>query len=232
MSNFGILQKLDLPKQIRGKKVLDAGCGSGFFLFDYLFYGADVTGIDQSENSIEFVRQQANALGFRPTLIACDLETVSLPDNSFDYIFCTYVLHHTPNPRIVLEQFRRWCKKDGTIKLIISHKYAPDVFIQRIITPIFRTVPQLSKIVPACIKKRIHWEDRYEHPYWRQMSKQQVIDLCMSSGLEIRSIQVYGFSIFLLSYFMPPIVGKALNALLGNHFGRAIGVEAAPQKTT
>jgi len=98
MSNFGILQKLDLPKQIRGKKVLDAGCGSGFFLFDYLFYGADVTGIDQSENSIEFVRQQANALGFRPTLIACDLETVSLPDNSFDYIFCTYVLHHTPNP--------------------------------------------------------------------------------------------------------------------------------------
>jgi len=31
---------------------------------------------------------------------------------------------------------------------------------------------------------------------------------------------------------MPPIVGKALNALLGNHFGRAIGVEAAPQKIT
>ncbi len=231
MSNFGILQKLELPKKIRGKKVLDAGCGSGFFLFDYLFYGADVTGVDQSEKSIQFIREQADLLGFHPTLIAGDLETVHLEENSFDYIFCIYVLQHTPNPRLVLEQFRKWSKKDGTIKLIISHKYVLETFLQRlIIAPIFHLAPWLSKIIPTNIKKRVHWEDRFEHPYWRQMSKNQVIELCNSAGLEIRSIKIYGFTTFFLGYFIPPIINKALDALLGRYFGRAIAVEATPKK--
>lgn len=230
MSNFGVLQKLELPKKIRGKKVLDAGCGSGFFLFDYLFFGAEVTGIDQSENSLAFIKIEAEKLGFHPNLVHGDLETVSLPDDSFDYIFCTYVLHHTPNPQIVLEQFRRWCKKDGTIKLIISHKYNPDVFIQRILSPIMYMMPFLSYLIPRNVKKRIHWEDRFEHPYWRQMSKRRVIALCDAAGLEIKSIRVYGFTTFFLGYFIPPIVNKLLDALFGRYLGRAIGVEAVPRK--
>jgi ubiquinone/menaquinone biosynthesis C-methylase UbiE len=231
MSNFGILQKLELPKKIRGKKVLDAGCGSGFFLFDYLFYGADVTGIDQSEKSIEFIRTQAEILGLSPTLIAGDLETVSLPPDSFDHIFSTYVIHHTPNPLAVLKNFHTWTKKGGSIKLIISHKYNLEVFLQKfLIAPLFHLLPFLTHLIPTTIKKRVHWEDRFEHPYWRQMSLAQAVDLCEKAGFEIKTAKVYGFSTFLLGYLIPPIISKGLDVLLGKYLGRAILIEAIPKK--
>ncbi len=231
MSNFGILQKLELPKKIRGKKVLDAGCGSGFFLFDYLFFGAEVTGIDQSEASITFIRGEAEKLGFSPTLITGDLETVALPDNSFDYIFSTYVIHHTPNPLAVLKNFHAWCKPDGTVRLIISHKYNLEVFLQKfIIAPIFYVLPFLTHLIPTGIKKRIHWEDRFEHPYWKQMSLSQAVSLCEQAGLEVKTAKVYGFTTFLLGYLIPPIINKLLDMALGKYFGRAILIEATPKK--
>ncbi len=229
-SNFGVLQKLELPKLIRGKKVLDAGCGSGFFLFDYLFFGAEVTAIDQSEVSINFIREQAQLLGFTPTLIRGDLETVSLPNDSFDVIFSTYVIHHTPNPQAVLEQFRRWCKKDGSIRLVISHKYNPDVLMQRILSPILYVLPWFSLLIPENIRKRTHWEDRFHHPYWKQMSKREAVRLCEAAGLEVRSAKVYGFTTFLLGYFIPPILNKLLDAMFGPYLGRAIRIEAVPKK--
>ncbi len=231
MSNFGILQKLELPKKIRGKKILDAGCGSGFFLFDYLFYGAEVTGIDQSEKSIEFIKEQAHLLGFNPTLIAGDLETVSIPENSFDYIFCTYVIHHTPNPLAVLKNFRAWTKPDGTIRLVISHKHNLETYLQKgLIAPVFSLLPFLTHLIPTNIKKRVHWEDRFEHPYWKQMSKSRAIALCEEAGLEIKVAKVYGFSTFLLGYLIPPIINKGLDVLFGHHLGRAILIEATPKK--
>jgi ubiquinone/menaquinone biosynthesis C-methylase UbiE len=229
-SNFSVLQKLALPKLIRGKKVLDAGCGSGFFLFDDLFFGADVTAIDQSQISINFIREQAQQLGYNPTLIRGDLETVSLPDDSFDFIFSTYVIHHTPNPQAVLEQFRRWCKKDGSIRLVISHKYNPDVFMQRILSPILYVLPWMSKIIPENIRKRTHGEDRFHHPYWKQMSKREAIRYCEAAGLEVKSVKVNGFTTFLLGYFIPPILSKLLDTMFGPYLGRAIRIEAVPRK--
>jgi demethylmenaquinone methyltransferase/2-methoxy-6-polyprenyl-1,4-benzoquinol methylase len=211
--------------------VLDAGCGSGFFLFDYLFYGAEVTGIDQSENSIAFIEQQANLLGLTPTLIAGDLETVKLPDDSFDYIFSTYVIHHTPNPVAVLKNFRAWCKKGGTIRLIISHKHNLETYLQKyLIAPLFYVLPFLTYLIPTNIKKRVHFEDRFEHPYWKQMSLHEAEQHCKDAGLEIKVSKVYGFSTFLLGYLIPPIISKSLDALLGSTLGRAILIEATPIK--
>jgi 2-polyprenyl-3-methyl-5-hydroxy-6-metoxy-1,4-benzoquinol methylase len=231
MSNFGILQKLELPKQIRGKKVLDAGCGSGFFLFDYLFYGAEVTGIDQSEKSIEFIRTQAQILDLSPVLMAGDLETVELPPDSFDYIFSTYVIHHTPDPVAVLKNFRNWCKKGGTIRLIISHKHNLETYLQKyLIAPLFYIFPFLTYLIPTNIKKRVHFEDRFEHPYWKQMSLAEAERHCLDAGLEIKVSKVYGFSTFLLGYLIPPIINKGLDVLLGKYLGRAILIEATPKK--
>ena len=42
----------------RGRKVLDVGCGTGFFTAYYLARGADVTGIDIAPTSIERLRQR------------------------------------------------------------------------------------------------------------------------------------------------------------------------------
>jgi ubiquinone/menaquinone biosynthesis C-methylase UbiE len=226
MSHYGVLQKLAQAKKLKGKKVLDAGCGSGWFLFDYLMYGAEVTGVDNSQGSIAFIKEQADTLSLAPTLVHGDLETVELPAQSFDNIFCIYVLMHTPHPVEVLKNFKRWIKPDGEIKLIISHKYNIDVLVAKVISLVLKVAPFLSKLIPLNIRKRVHWEDRFEHPYWNQMSKSEVEKLCADAGLTIQEIKVYGFTTFFVGYFIPPIINKALDALLGRFLGRAISVIA------
>lgn len=228
-AQYGVLRKLALVKKIRGKRALEAGCGAGFFLFDYLMYGAVVTGIDQSAKSIEFIRQQCEILGFNPTLIVGDLETVELPDDSFDYISCIYVLHHTPRPAAVLEKFRRWCAKDGEMLLYISHKYSPDNLIRIFMTGLLKILPWLSWPIPRELKKRIHWEDRFEHPYWHPYSKREVQELCENNGWEVKKIYCAGFTVF-LTFLIPPVITALLSRIFSPYIGKVVIVEAAPRK--
>lgn len=223
---YGVLQKLLLPKQIRGKKVLDAGCGAGYIFLDYLFWGAEVTGVDNSSASIEFLREQCNQLGLKPTLIVGDLETVNLPERDFDYIFCTYVLMHTPNPEGVLRNFTRWGKPGATVKLVVSNRKCPDYYLHHSMIGLLWLLPFLKYLVPERVRKGIHWADRFEHPYWRQKSKEEVRALCEKAGLKINTIHVGGgFTIFITSW-LPPILTILLDKAFGKYWGKAIYVEA------
>lgn len=219
----GILRKLALAKKIRGKKVLDAGCGAGYFLFDYCFAGAEVTGVDISSGSIEFVRRQCQELGLPVTLIAGDLETISLPKHSFDYIFSNFVLQHTPHPKIVLANFRTWLKPGGEIYMRIAHK-GLDSYMARVMIFIFRILP-FKYLVSERTREGIHWEDRFEHPYWDQPTKARVQEWCRSAGLTITHMHCDGFTIFITAW-IPPLLMRFIEKKLGNSWGKTIHVVA------
>jgi SAM-dependent methyltransferase len=58
---------------LAGKRVLDIGCGTGFFLNWYLEQGAVVSGIDLTDVSIQKLRQRFN----------CDLQTRDITDSEY-----------------------------------------------------------------------------------------------------------------------------------------------------
>jgi tellurite methyltransferase len=77
-------------------KVLDAGCGVGRNLVYFLRSGVDVSGVDQSIESIKqlrsFVAQTAPHLppeNFRHESV----ESMSFPDATFDFVISSAVLH-------------------------------------------------------------------------------------------------------------------------------------------
>ena len=82
---------------LRGKRVLDAGCGFGRFSLAALRFGAaSVVGVDLSEAvEVAFAntRHLPNAL-----IVQADLFHLPLKP-AFDYAFSVGVLHHTPDPR-------------------------------------------------------------------------------------------------------------------------------------
>jgi SAM-dependent methyltransferase len=81
---------------VRGKRILDVGCGNGTNALMLALKGAHVVGIDLSSRAIESAEMRArlHQLGDRARFICGPLETELQNESSFDIITGFAVLHH------------------------------------------------------------------------------------------------------------------------------------------
>lgn len=100
---------------LRGRTVLDAGCGMGRFAEACADAGAEVWGVDLSEA----VEAAAGNLGSRPNvhLLQADIMALPFADSSFDFVYSIGVLHHTPDTRAAFLQLTRLVKPGGRISI-------------------------------------------------------------------------------------------------------------------
>jgi ubiquinone/menaquinone biosynthesis C-methylase UbiE len=100
---------------ITGRKVLDAGCGTGYLSNQLRDRGARVTGIDISERMIAIARAQYPNIDFR--LDSCsELRTVS--DGEFEILISNYVLMDTPDLEGAMRAFSRVLRTKGIAVLV------------------------------------------------------------------------------------------------------------------
>lgn len=88
---------LELAGDVRGLRILDAGCGQGDLTLHLLQQGARVTALDVSPGMIEVVRNRARLRpdqGWALSTVAAPLERSELPDRGFDLVLGKFILHH------------------------------------------------------------------------------------------------------------------------------------------
>jgi ubiquinone/menaquinone biosynthesis C-methylase UbiE len=109
------------PDLIRGKHVLDAGCGTGRFSDVFNNWGAaHVTAVDLSQ-SVEVARE--NLAGRQNiTFVQGDLMRLPFPRQSFDVILSWGVLHHTPNCAAAFRELATYLKPGGILAVYIYGK--------------------------------------------------------------------------------------------------------------
>jgi len=111
----------------RGKRVLEVGCGIGTDTVNFGRAGAQVTAVDLSEKSLEVARERANVYGL-PNIrfYSGNAEELSsiVPVEPYDLIYSFGVIHHTPRPRRVIEQLRRYSGPGTTLKVMVYHRYS------------------------------------------------------------------------------------------------------------
>jgi len=73
----------------RGRRVLDVGCGTGFFTAHYLSRGAQVTGLDIAPTSVERLRERHPEAAFR----LADVSEAEI-EGRFDLVNAFDVLYH------------------------------------------------------------------------------------------------------------------------------------------
>ena len=97
---------------IKGKSILDLGCGFGCESILLAKEGAVVHGIDISEESIKKAKDLANKEGVDVVFEVANVDTLDFKEE-FDVVFFKAALHHFPNPYNTLKLSRRFLKKGG-----------------------------------------------------------------------------------------------------------------------
>ena len=96
-------------------RILDIGCGGGELLRDLRHAGVQhVTGIDISEESISFCRNQNISEVYR-----MDAAKLNFPDASFDLVIASDILEHMKDDEAVLREWRRVLADKGVLILFV-----------------------------------------------------------------------------------------------------------------
>ncbi|MCM3661412.1 methyltransferase domain-containing protein [Georgenia satyanarayanai] len=110
---------LSLAGEVRGRRVLDAGCGSGPLAAELLRRGAVVTGLDVGPAMVELARRR---LGDDVPLHVGDLaQPLSFADDSFDDVVASLVLHYLEDWSAPLAELRRVLRPGGRLLLSVNH---------------------------------------------------------------------------------------------------------------
>ena len=104
----------ELPDK-KSLKILDIGCGPGYFSILLSGLGYDVTGIDLTPEMIEDAVLLAGEEGAACRFLKMDAEHLDFPDQSFDAIVTKNVTWTLPHPEAAYREWLRVLKKDGVL---------------------------------------------------------------------------------------------------------------------
>ena len=107
-----------LSGNVRGKRVLDAGCGPGRHSKKLIAKGARLTGIDISSEMINIAREHCQNKG---EFITADLALTKFAPGSFDLIIASLSLMYLKDIKPVFRNFSRWLRPRGRLIFSIYH---------------------------------------------------------------------------------------------------------------
>jgi ubiquinone/menaquinone biosynthesis C-methylase UbiE len=105
----------------KGKKVLDAGAGTGRLTLRLHAAGADVTALDISPHMLAVLKGKKHAI----KTVEGDIEHMPFKDESFDMVFSSLTLVHLKKPDLFLDECYRVLKDDGKLVLVNIHFRKP-----------------------------------------------------------------------------------------------------------
>lgn len=122
----GILSYANLSiVELKGKRILDAGCGTGEKSVFFAKNKASVVSIDFSLNQLSCAKALAKKNNLKIDFFEKNIVKDSFSDlGKFDVVISTGVLHHTKDPYKGFLNISSVLKKDGVIIIALYHKYA------------------------------------------------------------------------------------------------------------
>jgi len=97
-------------------KILDVGCGVGYFVKQALLAGYDAYGIELSRAAVTFGRQHLNL-----NLFLGNFLTFPFPEGDYDAVTLWHTFEHLPEPRLVLRRIHELLKSGGFVLIALPN---------------------------------------------------------------------------------------------------------------
>jgi SAM-dependent methyltransferase len=81
-----------------------------------------VTACDLTARAVELTRSSIEQLGLSARIDIGNAEELPYGDATFDHVNCQGVVHHTPDPRRAVTEFRRVLRPEGTLCMSVYHR--------------------------------------------------------------------------------------------------------------
>jgi ubiquinone/menaquinone biosynthesis C-methylase UbiE len=169
-------------EEIKGKSILDAGCGTGIFSIIFANRGAGkVTGIDISEGSLGTARSLKEKFDLKNVEFRRE-DMLHLPfgNDSFDIVWAWGTVHHTTNPLGAITELDRVLKKGGSLFLAI-YKRTGVTWIHEIIRKTLVKTPKrtwtfLSKVMAFFLAPVVFFFKRREKSRKGEKLEELILD--------------------------------------------------------
>jgi SAM-dependent methyltransferase len=104
---------------LAGQRIVDMGCGPGFYTRALRARGAEVIPVDNSPQEL------ALPGGPPEGAVLADAGAMPIPDASLDGAFCSNLLEHTPDARAIIAEIERVLKPGGWGYISWTNWYSP-----------------------------------------------------------------------------------------------------------
>lgn len=187
----------DFLPNLRGKSILDFGCGTGIFTFLLeKYYPSKIIGLDLSEEMLKIALAKKEAKKSSAQFILGDASKLTtLFDETFDFVFSSTTTHYIQNLNELLENINRVLKNDGTCILSIIHPvYSAQYPIEHentVPTDDEWVVRYLDQRKRAYIQPWLEYNDSFENQLSRSYhhTMSDYINSILKSGLKIQEIK-------------------------------------------
>lgn len=107
---------------LKGKNIIDLGCGGGILTESLAQNGGLLTGIDAEETAIKVAKEHAKKNKLEINYLCSPIEDYNGP--SVDIITCMEMLEHVPSPKLILNHCARLLKPKGLLFLATINRTA------------------------------------------------------------------------------------------------------------
>lgn len=122
--NFEKGRVLPMLGNVKNKKILDVGAGTGRLAIRLAKAGAKVTALDISEAMLNKLK----AISYKLKVVVGDAENLPFGDESFDIVIATFLAVHLKDPNRFFEEACRVLKQSGLFLITnINQRKAPAV---------------------------------------------------------------------------------------------------------
>jgi ubiquinone/menaquinone biosynthesis C-methylase UbiE len=113
-----VFDELLAKENIKNKKLLDVGCGTGWFSAVAVERGARVTSMDIGKNLLKQVAKKCDS-----ERVVGSILDMPFKNDQFDYIISSEVIEHVSHPDKALRELYRVLKPGGTLVLTTPNRF-------------------------------------------------------------------------------------------------------------
>ena len=107
---------------LKGKRVLEIGCGLGVHAQLLSEAGCNLTCIDLTERAIENTTRRLSLWGLHADIRLMDAEQMDFPEGEFDFVWSWGVIHHSADTERIIRNVYRILKPGGEFRLMVYHR--------------------------------------------------------------------------------------------------------------